>query len=185
MTTNRQFSRFARPTSGLANNAVYTTQIPEGGLCLSSFLILTEGDSKRVLMGHLNPDARWDEIGALDADRVQANSTGWMLPSSHLMLLESPQEAAQRVLREQLGIERLELSEAKVVSEVGTPKRFPGLAGHWDFEFTFRGKMAGGSAPRHDAWSELRFIDLARTSRQEIARSHDEVLVGAGFSFSA
>jgi ADP-ribose pyrophosphatase YjhB (NUDIX family) len=182
--TNRQFSRFARAAPELEGNSVYTTQIPEGGLCLSSFLVLTEGDSQRVLMGRLNPDARWDEIGALDADRVRVHSKGWMLPSSHLMLYESPQEAAQRVLREQLGIQRLELSEAKVVSEVGTPKRFATLARHWDLEFIFRGEMTDGSAPRHDAWSELRFIDLKRTRRQEIARSHDEVLESAGFSFS-
>lgn len=184
MTTNRQFCRFARPAPGLESNRVYTTQIPEGGLCLSSFLILTEGESQRVLMGRLDPGAPWDEIGALDADRALTHSRGWMLPSSHLMVYESPQEAAQRILREQLGVQHLELSEAKVVSEVGTPRRFPSLARHWDFEFIFRGKMALGSAPRHDAWSELRFIDLTRTGRQEVARSHDDVLESAGFSFS-
>lgn len=134
-------------------------------------------------MGHLNPAAPWDEIGALDADRAQIHSRGWMLPSSHLMLFESPQEAAHRILKEQLGIAQLELSEAKVVSEVGTPKKFSSLAKHWDFEFIFRGKMTGGSVPKHEAWSELRFVDLSRTNRQEIARSHHEVLETAGFSF--
>lgn len=172
------------PEPGLEGSAVYTTHFPEGGLCLSSFLILTEGDSQRVLMGHLNPGARWDEIGALDAERARVHSRGWMLPSSHLMVFESPQEAALRILREQLGIQQLELSEPKVVSEVGTPKRFPTLKWHWDLEFISRGRMAGGSAPKHDAWSELQFVDLSRTGRQEIARSHDEVLESAGFSFS-
>lgn len=182
LTTERQFCRFARIAPSPESTAVYTTQIPEGGLCLSSFLILTEGESRRVLMGRLNPDADWEEIGALDTDRVQTHSTAWMLPSSHLMVYESPQEAAMRVLREQLGIGHLELSDAKVVSEVGTPRRFPRLARHWDFEFIFRGKIVDGSTPKHDAWRELRFIDLT-TDRGEIARSHDEVLESAGFSF--
>lgn len=185
MTTDRQFCRFVRARPELENNAVYTTNIPEGGLCLSSFLLITEGESRRVLMGHLNPKARWDHVGALDIARVEAHSKGWMLPSSHLMVYESPQEAARRVLREQLGMQQLELSEPVVVSEVGTPKRFPDLPRHWDFEFIFRGRMAEGSSPKHEAWSELRFIDLTRTSRQDIARSHDEILENAGFRFDA
>lgn len=183
LTTERQFCRFVRTAPSPGSGAVYTTQIPEGGLCLSSFLILTDGDSRRVLMGHLNPAADWEEIGALDSDRAQAHSRGWMLPSSHLMVYESPQEAAMRILREQLGMVHLELCEAKVVSEVGTPKRFPGLARHWDLEFVFSGKIVGGGAQNHDAWRELRFVDPAKTYRREIARSHDEVLESAGFSF--
>lgn len=181
LTTNRQFCRFASPEPGLESSGVYTTSFPEGGLCLSSFLILTEGDSPRVLMGHLNPAARWDEIGALDSERARVHSKGWMLPSSHLMVFESPQEAAHRILREQLGIQQLDLSGPKVVSEVGTPKRFPTLKWHWDLEFIFRGTLAEGP-PKYEAWSELQFVDLSRTGRQEIARSHDEVLESAGFN---
>jgi ADP-ribose pyrophosphatase YjhB (NUDIX family) len=181
MTTDRRFCRFARTVPDHGDSAVYTTEIPEGGLCLSSFLIITEGG--RVLMGHLNPRAPWDHIGALDAERARVHSKGWMLPSSHLMLLESPQEAAQRVLEEQLGMQGITLFDPKVVAEVGTPKRFPGLPRHWDFEFIFRGKAPRGSPPKHEAWSELRYIDLKKTPRQEIARSHDEVLENAGFRF--
>src|SRR3989442_4075768 len=54
---------------------------------------------KRVLMGHMNPKAPWDHIGALDPSRVEAHSRGWMLPSSHLIFLESPDEAARRIAR--------------------------------------------------------------------------------------
>jgi ADP-ribose pyrophosphatase YjhB (NUDIX family) len=182
MTTDRRFCRFARTIPEHGYGAVYTTEIPEGGLCLSSFLIVTEGGG-RVLMGHLNPRAPWDDMGALDAERVRVHSKGWMLPSSHLMLFESPQEAAQRVLKEQLGMQNIKLSDPMVVAEVGTPKRFPSLPKHWDFEFIFRGKAPSGSPPEHEAWSELRYIDLKQTPRQEIARSHDEVLENAGFRF--
>ena len=160
-----------------------TTEIPEGGLCLSSFLVITEGDSDRVLMGHLDPKARWDHIGALDSGRATIHSEGWMLPSSHLMLYESPQEAAEWILKEQLGLEHLKLSPAMVVAEVGTPRRFPALSQHWDFEFIFRGRAPKGVRPENDAWKELRFVDLKEVGRKEIARSHDEVLENAGFSF--
>ena len=182
MVTERRFCRFARAAPDHGNTSLYTTEIPEGGLCLSSFLIVTDG-SGRVLMGHLNPEAAWDRIGALDVERTKTHSKGWMLPSSHLMLLESPQEAAQRILREQLGMQGIEISEPMVVAEVGTPRRFPSLPKHWDFEFIFRTKAPGGTPPTHEAWTELRYIDPSKTPRQDIARSHDEVLENAGFSF--
>lgn len=179
MTTDRRFCRFARD-SPEGSDSVYTTEIPEGGLCLSSFLALTDVEG-RVLMGHLDPKAPWDHIGALDAGRAQTHSKGWMLPSSHLMLYESPQDAARRVLKEQVGVQA-DLADPIVVAEVGTPKRFPSLLKHWDFEFIFKGR-GPAVAPRHDSWVELRYIDTKRTPRREIARSHDEVLENAGFEF--
>lgn len=181
VTTDRTFCRFARPTPERRDDRAYTTEIPEGGLCLSSFLVLTDREG-RVLMGRLNPEAPWDHIGALDPGRARTHGRGWMLPSSHLMVFESPQEAAQRILKEQLGME-VELAGPVVVAEVGTPKRFPSLLRHWDFEFVFRGRAPKGDPPRHRAWSELKYVDTRRTPRQEIARSHDEVLENSGFRF--
>ncbi|MDG6941341.1 MAG: NUDIX hydrolase [Nitrososphaerota archaeon] len=181
MTTNRRFCRFSRRVPERGLEAFYTTEIPEGGLCLSSFLVIEDGEG-RVLMGHLDPAAPWDHIGALDPGRAAAHSSRWMLPSSHLMLYESPQEAARRVLKEQLGIS-VNFTDPTVIAEVGTPKRFSGLRDHWDFEFVFRGTAPGGAIPVHKAWKELRYVDLKRTSRREIARSHDDVLENIGFAF--
>lgn len=183
MATDRRFCRFARRRPEYENNPVYTLDIPEGGFCLSSFLVITEGDSRHVLMGHLNPGAPWDHIGGLDSERARVHSKGWMLPSSHLMLHESPQEAAQRILNEQLGMKEVNLTGPSVFAEVGTPKRFPSLPKHWDFEFIFRGKAPMGEVPKHEAWDELRFVDLPGVGKQAIARSHDEILENAGFVF--
>src|SRR5439155_21845238 len=100
MPTDRKFSRFAPP-----DRPLQTREIPEGGICLSAFVILSDsGHRDRVLMGHLDPSAGWDHIGALDSERAAVNSKGWMLPSSHLLLGESPQVAADRILKEQLGL---------------------------------------------------------------------------------
>src|SRR5206468_4725043 len=65
----------------------------------------------------------WDHIGALDPSRVEAHSHGWMLPSSHLIFRESPDDAARRIAREQLELPDLALTGPTVVSEVYTPKR--------------------------------------------------------------
>ncbi|MDG6953802.1 MAG: NUDIX hydrolase [Nitrososphaerota archaeon] len=180
MATQRRFCRFARSVPERGLEPVYTTEVPEGGFCLSAFLAITDVEG-RVLMGHLNPDADWVRIGALDASRAKTHSKGWMLPSSHLLLYESPQEAARRVLKEQLGM-GLELSGPTTVTEVWSPDRSPGRR-HWDFEFIFKGEAPKGSVRSHDAWRELKFIDTRKTPRAEIARSHDDVLVNAGFKF--
>ena len=180
MVTDRKFCRFNKQVE---TKSFGMPEPPEGGLCLSAFLIITdERNANRVLMGHLNAKAPWDHIGALDSSRVEVHSKGWMLPSSHLLVYESPQEAARRILREQLEID-LALSGPDVVSEAYTPKRFPDLPRHWDIEFIFKGKMSEDHIPRPFAWSKLSFVNLNDTEKTEIARSHEDILEAAGFTF--
>lgn len=189
MVTNRQFCRFNKGlstvTGEMDQSTVTTKEIPEGGLCLSSFLVMSESSKPNsVLMGHLNPDAPWDHIGALDESRVRIHSQGWMLPSSHLMIHESPKEAALRVAREQLGLKDLKFSEPKVVSEVYSPKRFQNLASHWDIEFIFSGSLDKGRLGKVSAWKDLQFVNPSTIERSSIARSHEDILESAGFSIS-
>jgi hypothetical protein len=137
-----------------------------------------------VLVGKIDPAGPWDHIGALDPRRVELNSAGWMLPSSHLLYYESPAQAAIRVLEDQLGISRLSLTGPTVVSEKYTPRRHPERGDHWDLEFLYRGEAPPSWRPAHPAWRELRFIDPGATPRAEFTRSHDEVLELAGFGIA-
>jgi ADP-ribose pyrophosphatase YjhB (NUDIX family) len=181
MTTDRRFTRFSKAP---ATAAFSVTEIPAEGVCLSSFLIVTETrQPTKVLMGHMNPEAPWDHIGALDQHRVELHSRGWMLPSSHLIFRESPHEAARRVAREQLDLPDLELSEPKVVSEVYTPRWFSGVTNHWDLEFLFFGKWPAAKLPHPTAWKDLSFVDVRTTSKSEIARAHEDVIESAGLRF--
>jgi len=168
MTTDRRFVQLQRgilpPRLG---------RIPEGGVCISAFVVISRrGDSKSVLMGRINKSAPWDHIGALDPGRVERHSKGWMLPSSHLIFGESPQDAGVRILREQLGVEEQRLEAPQVFSEVY------GALNHWDLEFVFLGERS--DVPNHKAWNELKFIDLTETRKEEIARSHEDILVHIG-----
>ncbi len=181
MATDRRFSRFSKSSSTAAFSV---TEIPKDGFCLSAFLIVTDPrHPTNVLMGHMNPDAPWDHIGALDPKRVEVHSRGWMLPSSHLIFGESPEDAARRIAAEQLEVPDLELSGPKVVSEVYTPARFPGIAHHWDIEFLFRGELSAADVPHPAAWKDLAFVDLRRTTKAEIARSHEDLIESAGLRF--
>lgn len=189
MTTDRRFARFnagKSTVSGKPDTSTLTTrEIPEGGMCLSAFVVLTKaGSQNEVLLGHLNPEAMWDRIGALDPERVEVHSKGWMIPSSHLIIKEAPAEAAKRILKEQLELEGLPLSGPVVVSETYTPRRFPDLPSHWDLEFIFRGELPVEMLPRTFAWKELAFIDLGHTRKSEMSRSHEDILESAGFRFA-
>ena len=173
--------RFARLAEGRPVAEGYWP-LPEDGLCLSSFLLLSpEGRPGEVLVGRLDPSGPWAEIGALDPRRVRANAEGWMLPSCHLMHFESPDQAARRVLKEQLGLETLALGAPAVHSETYRPRRHPERGMHWDLEFLYRGIVPRTWTPHHPAWVELRFVDPSATPRAAFTRSHDEVLELAGF----
>ena len=174
----RRFARLAHD----ADVAHGTYPLPEDGLCLSAFLLLSPpGDPTRILAGRLDPRAPWDVIGALDPRRIQLNSEGWMLPSCHLMYFESPGDAAHRILKEQLGLESLPLGGLQVFSEAYPPRRHPGRELHWDLGFLYRGEVTPNWKPAHPAWTELRFVDPSTTRRNEFTRSHEEVLELAGF----
>ena len=182
MVTDRKFAAFSKDTGTVPSFRMKA--IPAGGLCLSAFLVISRQNSQNVLMGRLNPDAAWDHLGALDQSRIEAHSKGWMLPSSHLMMDESPQAASRRIIKEQLELDEssINLHDPIVISEVYTPKRFPDLPNHWDIEFIFRGEC--NILPKSAAWSELRYIQVSKTSRQEMARSHEDIVESAGFRFS-
>jgi ADP-ribose pyrophosphatase YjhB (NUDIX family) len=185
-TTNPQGGdarRFARLAEGRSLEEGYWP-LPPDGLCLSTFLVLSpNGVRTRVLVGEIDPRGPWDEIGALNSYRIQLNSGRWMLPSCHLLYFESPHDAANRVLSEQLGLENIMLEGPSIFSEKYRPRRHPERGEHWDLEFVYRGEVPTGWTPVHPAWKELRFVDPCETPRSEFTRLHDEVLELAGFAF--
>jgi ADP-ribose pyrophosphatase YjhB (NUDIX family) len=162
--TDRKFALFPKP-------------ITPGGLCLSVFVVLSKDRESNVLMGKMNTEyPKWRHIGGLERDRLQRYSAGWVLPSRVLIQLESPQDAARTVLKEQVGLDRVELTGPKMITEVWDT---PDNKNHWDFEFIFTGKITGEVQP-HPAWKELRFIDVSSLPDSEFARYHNDILVYAG-----
>lgn len=181
MTTDRRFCRFSQAS---ATASFSVTEIPTDGFCISAFLVLQDSsDPRRVLMGHLDPRAPWDHIGALDPSRVEVHSRRWMLPSSHLIYGETPQAAAQRILVEQLEQPpTLPLDPPRIFSEVGVPRRFPDAKGHWDLELVFGGRIDSEAVRPARAWKDLALMDIRTVGRSNIARSHEEVLDLVGLS---
>jgi ADP-ribose pyrophosphatase YjhB (NUDIX family) len=168
MVTSRRFAHFKKDVV-----PPRMKEMPEGGFCISTFVILSKKNNpEQVLMGRINKKAPWDHVGALDPERVQRHSVGWMLPSSALILGESPEQAADRILREQLGVADQSLEGPFVFSEVYGPMN------HWDLELLFLGDR--DSTPENEVWAELKFIDITKTRRRDIVRGHEDILAHVG-----
>jgi ADP-ribose pyrophosphatase YjhB (NUDIX family) len=178
VTTSRRFCRFTR-----GNDPFSLHEIPEDGLCLSTFLVLRPGtDRRRVLVGRMDPHAAWDHFGGLGPDRVEAYCHGWVLPASQLLLGESPDEAAHRILEEQLPGLRVELKPPLIDSEVDAPRGWPESPNHWDLRFVFRGETADVALPSSGPWSDIRWLELRSARREDFARSHEDVLLRLGLN---
>jgi ADP-ribose pyrophosphatase YjhB (NUDIX family) len=169
MTTQRRFAAFQKD-----NKPPRMSVIPDGGLCLSAFLAISKtGKPNDVLLGRMNSDAPWNHLCALDEARMERHGTKWVLPSSHLILGESPEDAAKRILMEQLGLEDQPLEGPLVFSEVYDTCRAK-YKDHWDIHFVFLGER--DEAPSYWVWRELRFVDLTITKKEEFARAHEDIL---------
>lgn len=148
-------------------------KMPDGGMCISAFVIISKrSDSESVLMGRLNTGANWDHIGALDTKRAERFSAGWMLPSSHLILYETPEGAARRILREQLNIRDMKLSGPLTFVDTS------GMDNHWDLGFIYSGER--DSLPKSQAWRELEFIRTRDIKSENVVRSQLDILAYAG-----
>jgi hypothetical protein len=180
MSTDRRFCRFTRHREG--NEFGLRWEEP-GGFCLSTFVILTLVDRPTsVLVGRMNPEAPWDHLGGLDPERVERHRGGWVLPATQLLLRESPDESAQRIVHELLGIDGMPLGPPHVVSEVYAPRRDPATTNHWDLSFLYRGTWSGPPPSVPSVWTDLRFVDVRTVRRSEFARVHEEVLDHVGLS---
>jgi len=168
MTTERRFAAFSKTAT-----SPRMRKMPEGGMCISAFMIVSkEGEPGSILMGKIDKNANWDHIGALDKKRVERHSNGWMLPSSHLILYETPEGAARRILREQLHLKDMKITGPLTFVDTS------GNENHWDIGFIFLGERE--TVPKSDAWRELRFVDSASLKSEDVVRSQIDVLAYAG-----
>ena len=173
--------RFARLRRGATPEGPGLYVVPDDGMCLSTFLVIERpGRPGEVLLGQIDPGADWSTMGSLSPERIAALGSRWTLPASQLLFFEGPDEAARRVLREQLESETSVLPAPHVVSE---SYRRPGSSAqdpHWDLQFIYRFTWPGAEAPRARAWKELRFVPVSSLARNQLGRGHGDILELAG-----
>jgi ADP-ribose pyrophosphatase YjhB (NUDIX family) len=169
--------KFARLRRGSVPEAPDVWVVPSDGMCLSAFLVLrSANEPAKVLLGKIEPTAAWRDLSALGPDRVDRLRNLWMLPASQLLLLESPDDAARRIAREQLGIELRELPVPRIFSETASRPGMEGRDPHWDILFVYELPWTADTPPTSAAWSQLQMVDVSQTSRKEFGRGHSDVL---------
>jgi len=147
---------------------------PKGGTCISAFLVL-KGKSG-ILVGKMTKPDIWIEkffVGEMFAPQYVA-SNKWIIPASHLKYGEKPDDAAMRVLNEQLGAGKGKLTFRQVQSHLAEDPNDPEAA-HWDICFVYEGRLKDMIEPP-EWFSELRFVKPQELTSGDFARGHGDVL---------
>ena len=174
-----RFARY-RPTERSIRGRRFWS-VPEGGVCLSSFLVLQPSTTPTtVLLGRPDPQAPWEQMATLEPAHVRSIGNRWILPASHLLEFESPADSAARILRQQLGTADLTLRGPEVFSESYPSAIDPESGTHWDLHFVFRGDWPSDRPPNSEAWRQLAFVDPRVLTRADIARGHADILALVG-----
>jgi hypothetical protein len=171
----RRFARFGRAPPG---TDPAKSQIPESGMCLSTFLLVHPPRAPdRVLMGRIRPSEAWLNAGALDASRHARASEGWMLPSRQWAFYETPEESARNILAEQLpGISGTPRFRAVASEAYRTAPTAPADDLHWDLHFLYDVTAGSETIPPLPLWEEVRFFSPAQWKELPIARRHGDIL---------
>jgi ADP-ribose pyrophosphatase YjhB (NUDIX family) len=178
-TAGRRFARY-RPTERLIQGRRFWS-VPEGGLCLSAFLIIRSAQAPaRVLLGKPDPKAPWEAMATLEEAHLRSIGDRWILPASHLLEFESPSECARRIGREQLGSADLPMRGPEVFSEAYPSAIDPNSGTHWDLHFLFQADWSAPGDPISDVWRELGFLDVRTLRPGDIARGHADILALGG-----
>jgi ADP-ribose pyrophosphatase YjhB (NUDIX family) len=159
--------------------------VPPGGTCLSSFVVVANGRS--ILVGKMSRPEIWIErflVGPKFAP-IYASSGKYLLPARHLHWYESPLEAAYSVVRDQVGlaIPKSKISLVDVQShlqgDVDNEKEPP----HWDICFVYHVQVSNKLAAkleRPEWFSELAFKPLKSLKQDDFTRGHGDILQMAG-----
>jgi ADP-ribose pyrophosphatase YjhB (NUDIX family) len=153
-------------------------QVPKGGTCISAFLVLAGKGG--FLAGKMTQPNVWVEkflVGENFAPKYAASGK-WILPASHLKYGEKPEDAAKRILTEQLGLSKVKLTFTEVQSHLsGNPNDPEGA--HWDICFIYVGRVKG-NVPKPEWFSELAFLKPKDLSVEDFTRGHGDVLKELG-----
>jgi ADP-ribose pyrophosphatase YjhB (NUDIX family) len=147
---------------------------PKGGTCISVFLILKGKGG--ILVGKMAKPDIWIEkffVGEMFAPQY-VSSGKWVIPASHLKYGEKPDDAATRVLNEELGVGNGKPRFRQVQSHLAVDPNDPEAA-HWDICFVYEGTLKETVDPP-EWFSELRFVKPQELLSGDFARGHGDVL---------
>jgi ADP-ribose pyrophosphatase YjhB (NUDIX family) len=154
--------------------------VPEGGTCLSAFLVVSKGNE--ILVGKMKNPQIWVNrffVGEKFAS-VYASSGKYILPASHLSWFESPQEAALRVASEQIEHSPPSKEDIRLLDVLSFVSGDPNKSAeppHWDFCFVYEMKLQPGEEIKELDWFEdLKLIERGKLKVDDFTRGHGDIL---------
>ena len=158
---------------------------PPAGLCLSAFIIARDAKGS-ILLGLPKAHDGWPEKGGYPKHQARQleNQGLWLLPATHLMIEESPDDAAKRIAREWAGINgtpELLMIQSHLrpwKSDDKEEKKNPGRKlNHWDICFVYALDNAKLPNKLKPWWKEMKFVPLNQIDKQvRTGRGHSDVL---------
>ncbi len=154
---------------------------PENGVCLSTFIVARRGNS--ALVGRPKDHRAWPEKGGLPQGRAADldKQGAWLLPATHLLMDESPDHAARRIVREWTGLQGTpRFVEVQSHVRPGRLLRAGAKGNHWDFCFVY--ELRARALPRlRPWWSEMKFVPFSEIPDMNLGRGHADILEEAGY----
>jgi len=153
---------------------------PKAGVCLSTFVIAKQRNS--ILLFRPRAHDAWETKGAFPKGWAAelAKEGAWLLPATHLLMGESPDHAARRIVREWAGLKgtpRFLMVQSHTRRGGFLNKKLKGK--HWDICFVY--ELTAGTGPKAKPWwSEAHYFPIPKISRMHLGRGHLDILKEAG-----
>jgi ADP-ribose pyrophosphatase YjhB (NUDIX family) len=157
--------------------------IPIGGVCLSTFIVASRDGS--ILLGLPKAGPEWPENGGerLSGAAELERSNTWILPATHLLIGESPNDASKRIAKEFTGL-RGNPKFAMIQSHTRPAKiwwKHVDDAIHWDLCFVYDLKIDGVPKKLKPWWKEMKLFGQKEIRGLKIGRGHRDILEEGGY----
>lgn len=154
---------------------------PKGGACISAFVLVRKGDS--LLLGKIGDPELWAEKWGLALGYPERWKDKWQIPASYLRFGEHPDEAAERVVKDQLKIGKSEMRFLGLQSHAADSSVSPGNL-HWDLCFIYESKT-DGPLESPEWFKELRFFKTNELPKTDMGRGHGDLIATLGRSWNS
>lgn len=151
--------------------------MPEAGFCAGSFVLVRDG--RKILAGIPERHRKWREqwqpnINSYRPQDQEAEFQSWRLPAAYLYEGEHPDDAARRVMRDQLRIPLRRVGQPAIYSFYDPSSWYPGRR-HYDLCFVYE---ARGSARRDTPpwWKRLEFVELTFLRKRELGSAMSDLV---------
>ncbi|MGH2689910.1 MAG: NUDIX domain-containing protein, partial [Actinomycetota bacterium] len=143
-------------------------------VCLSAYIISEDGEG--LLVGRRAADPRWEGLDHPHPVDPKVGANLWVLPATHLLVGETPEQAARRIAKDQLAAPWLQLADGGTFAHLR-----PSAEGdpHWELAFVFETDLTVSKVP---PWfTDLRGVQRRYLRYEVFAPGHGDIIADMGY----